>query len=118
MWVTPPASLIVPLPLASLSLSAQAVSSAFCLAQAAQPSPDVSLLPPAMPSESKAGSGHTVILGPAEARGCFAPSLTLLFSPCPHRRAGRPLREEHPETCPHLPPFPSGLADVAQHRQG
>ena len=35
-----------------------------------------------------------------------------------HRGAGRPLREEHPETCRHLSPFPSGPADIVKHHQG
>ena len=35
-----------------------------------------------------------------------------------HRGAGRPVREEHPETCRHLSPFPSGPADIVKHHQG
>ena len=34
------------------------------------------------------------------------------------RGAGRPLREEHPENCPHLSQFPSGPADIVKHHQG
>lgn len=85
--------------------------------QLVQPSPNLSLLPTAMPSEGKAGSSpHHSGSSRSQILLCsFSHSAVLTMHP---PKADRPLRGKRPETCPHLPQSLSNPADAAKHHQG
>lgn len=85
--------------------------------QLVQPSPNLSLLPTAMPSEGKAGSSpHHSGSSRSQILLCsFSHSAVLTMHP---PKADRPLRGKRPETCPHLPQSLSNPADAAKHHRG